>query len=134
MTITRIWVVIIGIFLLIFGLLYKMPSSALKYMYITGNMYTAGAISAIGFGLYWKKANNIGAYTALITGAVAPVAFLLLANFKSSLPGYISWIANANYSGFISFGLGAMGMIIGSLLTQKISPPKDLKPFFEKGD
>ncbi len=134
MNITRIWVVIIGIFLLFFGMFYKMPSSALKYMYITGNMYTAGAISAIGFGLYWKKANNIGAYAALITGAVAPVAFLLLANYENSLPGFISWLANANYSGFISFGFGAVGMIIGSLLTQKISPPKDLSPFFEKGD
>jgi len=134
MTITRIWIVIIGIFLLVFGMLYKMPASALKYIYITGNMYTAGAISAIGFGLYWKRANNIGAYVALITGAVAPIAFLLLANFKNSLPGFIAWIANANFSGFISFGLGAMGMIIGSLLTQSISPPKDLSHFFQKGD
>lgn len=134
MTITRVWVGIIGIFLVIFGLFYKMPASALKYIFITGNMYTAGAISAIGFGLYWKKANNIGAYFALITGAVAPLAFLILANFESTLPRSVAWIANANFSGFISFGLGALGMIAGSLLTQKISPPKDLTPYFEKGD
>ena len=134
MTITRIWVVIIGIFLLVFGLLYKIPSSSLKYIYITGSMYTAGALSAIGFGLYWKKANIIGAYAALITGALAPISFLLLANFESSLPRSIAWVANANYSGFISFGLGVFGMIIGSVLTQKICPPKDLTPFYEKGD
>ena len=134
MTITRIWVGIIGVFLVVFGLWYKLPDSALKYIYITGNIYTAGAISAIGFGLYWKKANNVGAYAAIITGAVTPVAFLLLANFRDSLPGAIAWAANANYSGFISFGLGAFGMVAGSLLTQKISPPKDLRPFFEKGD
>jgi len=134
MTITRIWVGVIGIFLLVFGLLYKIPSSSLKYIYITGNMYTAGAISAVGFGLYWKKANNAGAYIALITGAVSPMAFLVLANYADSLPTAIRWISNANISGFLSFGLGAVGMLAGSLLTQKISPPKDLTPYFEKGD
>ncbi|MFC1551738.1 sodium:solute symporter [Candidatus Latescibacterota bacterium] len=134
MTITRIWVGVIGVFLIFFGLFYKMPSSALKYIFITGNMYTAGAISSIGFGLYWKKANIVGAYLALITGAVAPLSFLILANFEKILPRSIAWIANANFSGFISFGLGALGMIFGSLLTQKLYPPKDLTPYYEKGD
>ena len=134
MTITRIWVAVIGIFILFFGLFYKIPSSSLKYIFITGNMYTAGAISAVGFGLYWKKANNVGAYIALITGAVAPLAFLLLANIKDTLPPTISWIGDANISGFLSFGLGASGMVVGSLLTQKLCPPKDLTPYLEKGD
>ena len=134
MTITRIWVGVIGIFLLVFGLLYTIPSSSLKYIYITGNMYTAGAISAVGFGLYWKKANNTGAYFALITGAISPMAFLVLANYADTLPGYLKWIANANISGFLSFGFGALGMVVGSLLTQKVSPPKDLTPYYEKGD
>ncbi|MFC1528758.1 sodium:solute symporter [Candidatus Latescibacterota bacterium] len=134
MTITRIWVAIIGIFILVFGLFYNIPSSALKYIFITGNMYTAGALSAVGFGLYWKKANNVGAYIALITGALAPMAFLLIANIKDSLPPYISWIGDANISGFLSFGLGASGMVIGSLVTQKSCPPKDLTPYFKKGD
>jgi SSS family solute:Na+ symporter len=134
LTITRIWVGLIGIFLLVFGLLYTMPSSALKYMYITGSMYTAGAVSAIGFGLYWKKANNIGAYSALITGAIAPLAFLLLAGYRDTLPPWIAWVASASFSGFISFGLGILGMVIGSLLTQKICPPTNLDEFYKKGD
>ncbi len=134
MTITRVWVGLIGIFLLVFGLLYTPPTSSLKYIYITGNMYTAGAISAVGFGLYWKKANNIGAYAALITGAVAPMAFILVANFKDSLPAFLLWIAEPNISGFLSFGLGATGMVVGSLLTQKICPPKDITRYFKKGD
>lgn len=134
MTITRIWVGVIGVFLLIFGLWYTMPSSSLKYIFITGNMYTAGALSAVGFGLYWKKANTVGAYCALITGAISPMAFLLLANISDMLPDWIAWIANANYSGFISFGLGAVGMVAGSLLTAKSHPPVDLTPQFAQGD
>ena len=124
--ITRVWITVIGVFLVVFGLFYSLPASALKYIFITGNMYTAGAVSAVGFGLYWKHANDIGAYAALLTGAFAPLAFLLLANVQSSLPGPVAWIADANVSGFLSFGLGAAGMVAGSLLTRRIMPPKQL--------
>lgn len=131
MNITRFWIAAIGIYLVVFGLLYKLPDISLKYIYITGNMYTAGALSAIGFGLYWKKANNVGVYAALLTGAFAPAAFLVLAGVKSTLPSGIAWLANPNYSGFASFALGALGLVVGSLLTQKVSPPKDITPLME---
>jgi len=134
LTITRVWVGLIGIFILVWGLFYTMPTSSLKYIFITGNMYTAGAVSAVGFGLYWKKANNIGAYAALITGAVSPMLFLVLANFTESIPDGLKWLTNVNISGFLAFGLGVFGMVVGSLLTQKSSPPKDLTPYYEKGD
>ena len=62
------------------------------------------------------------------------MAFILVANFKDSLPAFLLWIADPNIAGFLSFGLGATGMVVGSLLTQKISPPKDITRYFEKGD
>jgi solute:Na+ symporter, SSS family len=130
--ITRIWVVVIGIFLLLYGLFYHMPASSLKYIFITGNMYTAGAVSAVGFGLYWKRANTVGAYFALVTGAFAPLGFLLLANVRDSLPGAMKWIADANLSGFLSFALGATGMIAGSLISQRWAPPKPV--VYEMGE
>jgi SSS family solute:Na+ symporter len=134
MNITRFWIAAVGIYLVVFGLLYKLPDISLKYIFITGNMYTAGALSAIGFGLYWKKANNVGAYAALLTGAFAPAAFLVLTGVKSTLPSWIAWLANPNYSGFASFALGALGLVVGSLLTQKVSPPKDITPLMKKGN
>ncbi|MFA6471032.1 MAG: sodium:solute symporter family protein [Candidatus Latescibacterota bacterium] len=133
MNITRVWVALIGVYLVLFGLLYTMPDIALKYVYITGNIYTAGALSAIGFGLYWRKANNVGAYAALITGAIAPIAFLLLSGIKSSLPPSLIWLTNPNFSGFASFALGAAGMIVGSLLTQKSNPPIDITHLLKEG-
>lgn len=132
MNVTRVWVALIGVYLLAFGLFYTMPDIALKYIYITGNIYTAGALSAIGFGLYWKRANTAGAYAALITGAFAPAAFLVLSLMKDRIPPWLLWLANSNLSGFISFGLGALGLVLGSLLTQKCCPPKDLSPYYEK--
>ena len=132
MNITRVWVALIGIYLVLFGLLYTMPDIALKYMYITGNIYTAGALSAIGFGLYWRKANNIGAYASLVTGAIAPIAFLVLSGMKSTLPPSLAWLTNSNFSGFASFVLGAAGMVAGSLLTQTRYPPRDITPLLSK--
>jgi solute:Na+ symporter, SSS family len=132
MNITRVWVVLIGVYLVLYGLLYTMPDIALKYIYITGNIYTAGALSAIGFGLYWKKANNVGAYAALVTGAFAPIAFLILSGMKSSLPPSLIWLTNSNFSGFASFALGAAGMVVGSLLTQKSNPPRDISHLLSK--
>lgn len=133
MNITRAWVAIVGVYLVVFGLLYTMPDISLKYIYITGNMYTAGALSAIGFGLYWKRANTAGAYAAILTGAVAPAAFLILAGMHTQLPSTIAWLANPNFSGFASFALGAAGLVVGSLLTQRITPPKDISHLYEKG-
>lgn len=132
MNITRVWVILIGLYLVLFGLLYTLPDIALKYIYITGNIYTAGALSAIGFGLYWRKANNCGAYAALVTGAAAPVAFLVLSSVKSTLPPSLAWLVNSNFSGFASFALGATGMVVGSLLTQKRNPPKDISHLLAK--
>ncbi|MHB9028761.1 MAG: sodium:solute symporter family protein [Candidatus Latescibacterota bacterium] len=132
MNITRVWIGLIGVYLVLFGLFYTLPDMALKYIYITGNIYTAGALSAIGFGLYWKKANNVGAYAALLTGAASPIAFLVLSGMKDRVPSWLSVFASSNWSGFMSFGLGALGLVVGSLLTQKISPPKDLTPYYGK--
>jgi Na+/proline symporter len=68
-------------------------------VYITGNIYTTGALSARGFGLYWRKANTVFAYAALITGALTLTAFLVLSGMNSSLPPSLTWLTNSNYSG-----------------------------------
>ena len=122
--ITRIVATLIGVFLLIFGLWYKLPDTAFQYLFITGAMYTAGALGCVAAGLYWSKANNVGAFCALILGAAAPASFLLLEAWKDSLPWWIAFIADANISGLLSFILAAVGMYFGSLLTGGISPPR----------
>lgn len=115
---------LIGIFLLVFGLWYQIPETAFQYLFITGTMYTAGALGTVTAGLYWKKANDVGAYSALILGAVVPAAFLILERFSEVLPGWMSFVTNVNVAGFLSFILAASGMIIGSLITQKTNPAK----------
>jgi SSS family solute:Na+ symporter len=64
----RIAIVIIGLFLLVWGIWYDLPKSVWTYMAITGNIYLTGAASAIIGGLYWKRASATGALAALISG------------------------------------------------------------------
>jgi SSS family solute:Na+ symporter len=125
---TRVITTCIGIFILVFGLWYEVPATTFQYTAITGAMYAAGAFGCVAAGLYWRKANVIGAYTALGMGAVAPIAFLVLDQFKTILPRGILFLVDVNVSGFLSFFLAALGMVAGSLLTQKSHPPHIVIP------
>lgn len=124
MLISRFISGLIGLFLLVFGLWYQIPETAFQYIFITGTMYTAGALGTVTAGLYWKKANDVGAQAALVLGAVTPAAFLLLEKFSSDLPSWLAFATDVNMAGFLSFILAAAGMIIGSLATQKRYPAK----------
>jgi SSS family solute:Na+ symporter len=123
----RVFAIVIGVFLLVFGLWYQIPDTAYQYLFITGAMYTAGALGCVAAGIYWSKANSVGAYTALIMGAMAPASFLLLERWREALPSWLVFITDVNVSGLLSFGLAITGMIVGSLLTQKMRPPVKLR-------
>lgn len=130
---TTIWVTrmlagLIGTFLMVFGLWYQIPDTAFQYLYITGAMYTAGALGCVAAGVYWRKANTAGAYCSLIMGALAPAGFLILEKSRGSLPSWLEFITDVNVSGVLSFVLAFTGMIVGSLLTQKSCPPVKLDP------
>jgi SSS family solute:Na+ symporter len=129
--IIRVGAGIIGTFLLIFGLWYRIPDTAFQYLYLTGAMYTSGALGCVAAGLYWRKANNTGAYASLIMGALAPAGFLLLEKSRDALPSWLSFVADVNIAGLLSFVLAAAGMVAGSLLTQHASPPRLLTPVEE---
>ena len=66
--IARIAIVVIGVFLLVWGIWYDLPDSVWTYMAITGNIYLTGAASAIIGGLYWKRASTTGALATFISG------------------------------------------------------------------
>jgi SSS family solute:Na+ symporter len=123
MTISRIISCLLGIFILVFGLWYEIPATAFQYLAITGAMYAAGAFGCVAGGLYWKKANIVGAYSSLALGGAAPIAFLVLDQIKSALPPGMLFLVDVNVSGFLSFVLAAIGMVVGSLATQRSHPP-----------
>jgi len=107
---TRAIVVGIGVFLLFYGLWYQLPGNAWDYLAVTGNIYLASVFTLLVAGLYWPHANAIGAYAALVCGAVGPLTFLIVNAIAPPDKRIAPEIAGA-----ASFTMAFAGMIIGSL-------------------
>jgi SSS family solute:Na+ symporter len=68
---TRVFIAVIGGFLLIWSLWYPLAQDLWDYMAVTGAVYFTGAFALLLFGIYWKRASTVGAYLALLTGFAA---------------------------------------------------------------
>jgi SSS family solute:Na+ symporter len=126
---TRIIVVVQAVLLALFGMYFinRLPETAFKWMYLTGTIYFAGTVGTVVLGLYWSKANRVGAYLALVLGASGPINFLLMSQFPELVPDFLQGLVeNSNLTVMASLVLGGLGMIVGSLLTQKSNPPRPL--------
>ena len=82
---TRLLIVVIGIYILAWGLFYEGGDAIWDYMAITGAIYFTGAFALLAGGLYWKRASRWGANCALLAGASALFGLeplrVLLVNF-----------------------------------------------------
>lgn len=67
----RTLIVLIGIFLLVWGLWYPLGQDLLDYMMVSGAIYSTGALALLVLGIYWKKGSRVGAYLALTAGGLA---------------------------------------------------------------
>jgi SSS family solute:Na+ symporter len=75
--ITRIAIVLIGIFLLVWGVWYELPASVWNYMAVTGSVYLCGSLVILVGGMYWKRASSAGALASILGGlASVPIVFL----------------------------------------------------------
>ncbi len=108
--ITRVGIILIGIFLLVWGLWFEAPTSLWNYMAITGTIYFAGAFPVVVAGLYWKRASRTGAMAALLCGLLALLGLLDWQNMN--VP---SWISDKTIALF-TFLLSMTVMVAGSLL------------------
>lgn len=88
---TRWVIVVIGAFLLLWGIWYPLPDSVWTYMGVTGTIYISGAMVSIIGGIYWRRASTAGAFAALFTGLVAMVGLLGdIPAFEDSFPGWLT--------------------------------------------
>ena len=116
---TRICIIAIGLFLLVWGLWYELPDTAYQYLALTGTIYLSGAFATVVMGIYWKRANVQGAYTALVLAAIIPLLSVFLSLIKDDLPGWLLFIADSSIAGILAFGFAFVGFIAGSLLFGK---------------
>jgi SSS family solute:Na+ symporter len=128
----RCIVALIGVFLLIWGLWYKLEGNLWEYLQTTGTIYLASMSILLISCCYWKRANNWGAIAAIVVGAALPVLALSLNLFvkvsvldaagKSVVKG---WAAHHIGDHFVNIGTYAavvVAMVVGSLLKPKARP------------
>ncbi|HQK93294.1 MAG TPA: sodium:solute symporter family protein [Armatimonadota bacterium] len=115
----RIWIargimLLIGVFLLVWGLWYPLGQHLWDYMAVTGAIYFTGAFAVLTAGLYWKRASRVGAYAAFACGflniiSLTPVADALGIQRESGML----------YSAIVGLSCAALAgvaMVAGSLL------------------
>jgi SSS family solute:Na+ symporter len=133
----RFIVAIIGIFLLIWGLWYKLEGNLWDYLQLTGIIYLASMSTLLIAACYWKRANSWGAYSAIVVGAVVPMIFLFLEKtwrvpvidpvthvqkIVNGAPETIDYLRSrigptaSHWTGITTFALCWVTMIVGSLL------------------
>jgi len=103
--------VIIGLFLLFWGLWFEAPVSLWNYMAVTGTVYLAGAFTVVAAGLYWKKASRTGAALALSAGLLAILGIGPWTQGEN-VPYYLT----DKFIGLMTFVIAILCMIFGSLL------------------
>jgi len=113
---TRILIIVIGAYILYWGLIYEGGDDVWDYMAVTGAIYFTGAFALMMGGLYWKRASSTGAVLALIAGCSA---ILGLKPVQNALGVEIP----SARMGLISIGLTVGAMVIGSLLFPDKSKP-----------
>ena len=107
--ISRLIIVILGIYILYWGLFYKGSDSIWSYIGITGAIYFSGAIVVLIGGLYWEKASETGAILALIGGLLALIGL-------EPIREYLAINLNPEQIGLLSILFTFLMMIFGSLL------------------
>jgi SSS family solute:Na+ symporter len=126
----RIFIVLIGIYILVWGLWYDLGQDLWDYMTISGAIYFTAAIPLLVFGLYWRRASKVGAYLALICGFFAVLGLKpvrdsalgligFLGTHASHVRAYVDAIPSARWSAFVGLSVIAMAtilMVMGSLL------------------
>ncbi|MGH9905663.1 MAG: sodium:solute symporter family protein [Pyrinomonadaceae bacterium] len=115
--VNRVANVFVSLFLLFWGLWYEVPGTVYLYLNITGTIFLAGAFVCVVGGLYWKRANVTGGYAAMLLGAAgATIPFF-----------FLKW--SENITGFMAFGLAALGLIVGSLIGKASKPRSEAVEF-----
>ena len=74
-------------------------------------------------GLYWKKANAVGTISSLIIAGTLPLSAIFIKD-SSFLPYWLEWLAEDKIVGIATYILSFTAIVVGSLLTQRWSPPK----------
>jgi SSS family solute:Na+ symporter len=135
----------IGLFLLFWGLWYKLEGNLWEYLQTTGTIYLSSMSTLLIACCYWRRANNWGANAAIVIGAALPVLSLTLNLFvkvpvldaaglavlkdgKPELMGWAAYYLGDNAVNIAAYAATAVAMVVGSLLKPQASNFPDPTP------
>lgn len=130
--INRFIVALIGLFLLFWGLWYKLEGNLWEYLQTTGTIYLSSMSILLIACCYWKRANNWGAIAAIVMGAGLPILALSLNLFVEvevfdaagvrQTKGWTSYHIGDAWVNIGTYAIVAISMIAGSLLKPLFRP------------
>jgi SSS family solute:Na+ symporter len=106
LVVNRVTVLLLAVFIIVWGLFYIIPDATYFYLQMTGNLFLAGTFWAIVGGLYWRRAHRLGAYCSMIFGASCTLIYFLVPNPNA-------WTGTI---GVLSYVAAFVGMVAGSLV------------------
>ncbi len=123
LALTRVFLVLIAGFLLIWSMWYELEQSLWDYMAVSGAIYFTGAFAVLAGGIYWKRASRMGAWLALVAGLSAVLG---LEGVQKGL-NLETWLKDIGiesaHIGLGAVGLSILGMLLGSLLAPDPEEP-----------
>jgi SSS family solute:Na+ symporter len=113
---TRLTVLGLTVFIMIWSLVYDLPGPAYFYLQVTANLFMAPTLIAVVGGLYWRRASATGATLSFLLGAAASLTYLV--------PQLKLDVATA---GNLSWALAVAGFVVGSVLVPpaRAAAPRD---------
>ncbi len=122
---TRLSLLVIGIISLLIALY---AATIYRLAVLSCTAILVGMVAPYLIGMYWKKANHIGALASMITGTVAWVIGAIL-YYPTTLEICEGLVEDATWDAVYiastpAFLLSVVVLVVVSLATQKIDPPK----------
>ncbi|MFP6767149.1 MAG: sodium:solute symporter family protein [Planctomycetaceae bacterium] len=116
--VTRLSILVIGGFLLFWGLWYEVSQELWDYLVITGTVYLAGALPVIVGGLYWRKASSVGALIALGGGLIGVTGLpqVIEAINRGLFPDPDGFQISSEIMMLVTMGVCTAAFVFGSLI------------------
>lgn len=112
----RVLILLIGVFLVVYGLYYNLSDTAYNYITVTGTICVASMFALLMGAIYMPWINRVGAYAAIILGAVGPFSFVITNQVADE-----SHRIAAGVAGLSGFAMAFGGLVFGSLLGNYVS-------------
>ena len=112
---TRILLVVIASFLVVWSLYYPLDTDLWDYMAVSGAIYFTGAFAIMLAGLYWKRASRAGAFLALSAGLFAVLGLEPVQRVAGVFDVFTKHGVTGAHVGLSTTGLAVILMLLGSV-------------------